>query len=298
VTIFSRFFGQSDKDDRVTQLIANPLIERPLGLEVLLDGPLDLTSEKLTQALRAFHPSMEDARSEIDPKLQANGSVFGLAGWHKHVVKLVGFNVPMPAEVVEANVAPAHYDQELKACARAHASHVILYYSGYDDSPLEQYVALAMLAAVIAQFGGIILINESAHTSFPAQTLATKSFDGDILELLRSLPLLALYCGFVKYEVEGTEGVWMRTYGANSFGLPDLAILADGHHQGELYFEMFGTILDYLRDSGATFAAGHTMQLGDDAFMRLRDPTEDEYFLDSDGELFVAEIVGPEDMNG
>ncbi len=210
MTIFSRFFGQSDKDDRVAQLIANPQIDRSLGLEVLFDGPLRLTGSDLTAALRAFHPSMEDARCEIDSEMQAGGTLFGLAGWHKHVIKLVGFDNPMPAEVVEENVAPAHYDQELKDRTRSHASHVILYYGGYEESPHEQYVALATLAGVIAQFGGIVVINESAHTSFPAHALAGKNFDGDILELLRTLPLLILYCGFVKYEVEGVEGVWVR----------------------------------------------------------------------------------------
>jgi hypothetical protein len=39
--------------------------------------------------------------------------------------------------------------------------------------------------------------------------------------------------------------------------------------------------------------ASHTMQVGDDEYLRLRAPTEEEYFLESDGELFVAEIIGP-----
>ena len=28
--------------------------------------------------------------------------MFGLAGWEKHVIRLVGFDAPMPAESVEA----------------------------------------------------------------------------------------------------------------------------------------------------------------------------------------------------
>ena len=46
------------------------------------------------------------------------------------------------------------------------------------------------------------------------------------LELLRSFPLLHLFCGFVKYEVEGDDGVWMRTYGAHEF---ELRMLQDEH---------------------------------------------------------------------
>jgi Domain of unknown function (DUF4261) len=90
--------------------------------------------------------------------------------------------------------------------------------------------------------------------------------------------------------VEGVEGVWMRTYGAHLLGLPDLATLAAGHHEGEAMFDLFSNVFNYLRSSGARLGAGHTMEAGPHTMMRLRAPTAEEYFLDSPGELFVIEM--------
>jgi hypothetical protein len=295
--IFSRFFGKTDDDDRGAQLLANPEIERPLGLQVLFGEGPDLDPDRLAGALRSYDRSMARARCEVDPGLSRDGTIFGLAGWGKHVIRLVGFDRPMPAQAMEACVAPSHYPAELKQRARAHAGHVLLYYAGYESTPLEQYVALAALAGVLSRFGAIVVLNEAGRTSFPADALSGEGVEGDILEILRTLPLAILYCGFVKYDLEGTDRVWMRTYGAHLLGLPDLAALAEGHHEGQRHFDMFGSILDYLRESGASIAAGHTLQIGQEEFLRFRAPTPAEPFLGSEGELLVVEPIGRDDIN-
>lgn len=298
MSIFSRFFGKSDADDSGNgQLVANPKIERPLSLQVLFPEPCQLAPDSLADTYRAYHFSMSRVRCEIDPTLNREGKVFGMAGWGKHIVRFVGFDLPMPAESVEACIAPSHYPQELKQRARAHGAHIILYYAGYDPSPFEQYVALAATAGVMARFGAIVVLNESGHTSLPASALSGVESDGDMMDLLRTLPLPILYCGFVKHEVEGFPGVWMRTYGAPLLGLPDFAAHAAGHHEGQRYFDIFDTVFGYLRESGAHLAAGHTMQIGQEEYLRVRHATENEAFLDSEGELLIAEIIGPDEIN-
>src|SRR5262249_12611300 len=138
----------------------------------------------------------------------------------------------------------------------------------------------------------IVVANETGHTSFPAAALSGSSdVEGDRLELLRTLPLPILYCGFVKYDVEGVDGTWMRTYGAGVLGLPDLAMLTAGHHEGQQTFNLIDRLFRYLLDSGATFAVGHTMQAGPDLFLRLRAPREDEGWLQGPGEVLVLERI-------
>jgi hypothetical protein len=296
--LINRFFGRrARKTDEASRLVANPDDRDALSLQLLFTSPLDLEAGKLTKSLRSYHPSLKDALVELDADTAAQGTPIGLAGWGDHVIRLVGFNVPMPSEVVERCVAPSHYGPELKEKARKHQAHMLLSYAGRESSRLEQYVAVAVLAGVLASHGALVILNESAHTSFPAAALSADPSEGDTLEQLRSLPLLILFCGFVKYEVEGIPGVWMRTYGAHLLGLPDLATLAQGHHEGEKYFELFGNIFTYLLNSGARFDVGHTMQVGSDTFMRLRAPTKEEYFLQSEGELFVAEMIGADEIN-
>ncbi len=298
MSIFSRFFGKKDEDEGAgAPLVANPAVENPLSLQVLFPDGLKLSSDAITKALRAYHPSMAKARCEIEPGMNQEGNVFGLAGWGKHVVKIVGFDLPMPAEAVEACVAPSHYPQELKQRARDHRGHLILFYAGHEDDALEQYVALAAVAGALARLGALVVLNESARTSLPAKVLSGEGVKGDVLEMVRWLPLPILFCGFVKYNVEGVNGVWMRTYGAHLLGVPDFAALAAGHHEGEKYFELFNNLLRYLRDSGARMDAGHTMQVGPDTYLRARAATKEEYFLQSDGELLVVEEIGAEEVN-
>lgn len=290
MSLFSRFFGKKDPE---SGLVANPQLTSSLSLQLLFDRPLALTTESVTEALRAYTPAMRMAQCEL--ALQEK-SLIGLLGWEKHVIRLVGFDAPMPAEAVEVCVAPAHYPQELKEQARAHTSHVLLYYVGYEANALEQYVALAAAAGALAACGALIVLNEAAHTSLPTGVLAEMK-GGKALPLLKSLPLPILFCGFVKYEVEDIPGVWMRTYGANLLNLPDFAILAEGHHEGQKYFDLFSNIWSYLLSSKATFAEGHTMQIGPDSYFRVRLPTPEEYFLQSEGPLFVAELISAAQIN-
>jgi hypothetical protein len=298
MSLFSRFFGKKDADDLAGgQLEANPDIKRPLSLQVLFPDAFRLNSDQLVGALRSYHHSMSEAQCEVDPELIREGKVLGMVGWGKHVIQLVGFDTPYPATPFEACVAPSHYSQELKQRARSHKAHLILYYAGHEPSAFEQYVALAATAGALARLGAIAVLNESGHTSFPAAALSGSDSESDMMELLRAFPLSILYCGFVKREVEGISGVWMRTYGAPLLDLPDLAAHAIGHEEGQRYFDMFENIFGYLRESGARLAAGHTMQIGEEEHLRFRAPNEAEGFLQSDAQLLVVEVISANEIN-
>lgn len=267
--------------------------ETPLSLQLLFPSRLRLNVNTVGGALRGFDPSLADARFEVDPHAgSVMGAEVGAARWGKHVVQAVAFGTQMPAPMVERCVAPAHYGAELKAQARAHVSHVVLFYVGEEKDPLEQYVALGLVAVALAKEGALVVLNESAHTSFPAQPLIPEEGE-DLLELLRTMPLTALYVGFVKLEVPGEQGVWMRTYGAKKMGLPDLAWHARSHDEAHGTFELFSGLLEYLRASGARFADGHTAEW-QERHVRIRAPSRGERkFLDSPGQLFVLEPREP-----
>ncbi|WP_175777206.1 DUF4261 domain-containing protein [Burkholderia anthina] len=294
MSLISRFFGRKDAPDNAAELVAAADIDNPLSVAVVFDGPLQVDIDTLTAALRAYHPSMQQARVETEPTLE---QVFGLAGWGNHVVRLVGFDAPYPSDALEACVAPAHYGQDLKQQVRASRSHVILYYAGHEANPLDQYVALAAVAGALAAQNGLAVLNERAHTSLPAGVFDAKALGDESLEVLREIPLNLFFCGFVKYEVEGTEGVWMRTYGADVFGLPDFGALAAGHHEGERYSGIFNNVMHYLLQSGARMHAGETMQVGSETFMKLREPLEHEYYLQGPAQVLVAELISADEIN-
>lgn len=294
--IFERFFGRRDANAK-----AQPPSEQatrdaravPTSLQLLFAESFALDAEGMTATLRAFHPSMSQGTCELDPALVANGTPLGLFSWAGHAVKLIGFDAPMPAASVEACVEGAHYGQELKARARAHRAHLLLFYAGAAEDQLEQYVALAAVAGVLAGHGALVVLNEAARTSLPAAALGRDEDDDDesALERLQSLPIPLLYAGFLKLEVEGREGIWMRTWGSFTLGLPDLAFHAEGHQQGRDTLEWFGSILSYLHGSGASLAPGHTMDVADGVTLRCRAPAPDEGFLSSEGAMLVVERI-------
>jgi hypothetical protein len=313
-------------------LILNPDIERPLkGLQVLFAHNLSCLSPdaalftsalraylpwlrkglqvlfarrltslapaaaRLTAALRAYHPWLLHARCEID--CTNPDAPFGLAGWDDHVIKVVGFTQPLPMDVTARCVKPAHYAPEYKRLALAHQAHVQLYYAGFASSPLEQYVALAVVAGALATCGAVGVLNENARTSMPGEILAARDYVGDRLELLRTLPITTLYAGFVKYEVGQAAGLWMRTHGCELLGLPDLAFLASAHHEGERVFELFASVLNHLLITRERLAEGDTLQLGVDWNLRARRPWLLEAFLENDGDLLVLETIMPSEIN-
>jgi hypothetical protein len=278
---FDRFIGKQRRAARREK-------RTPLSLQLLFPRALRLNINTLTRTLQGLAPPLAQARVELEAQAgEELGAEVGTVRWAQHAVQVVIFNRPMPAQVVERCVAPAHYGQELKAQARAHGAHALLYYQGAEKEPLEQYVALCLVAVALASEDGLVVLNESAYTSFPLQPLVPEPGE-DVLELLRTMPLTALYVGFVKHEVAGVQGVWMRTYGAPRMGLPDLAWHARGHEEGREAFELFSGLLEYLRSNRATFSEGHTAEW-EGRQVRLRKPRSGEEFLDSEGELFVLE---------
>jgi hypothetical protein len=295
--LMERFSGQRDPDEPDAP-VANPDAGRPVSYQMLFPGPLDLDADALTLALRAFHPSLGRAQAELlevtlqDAAPGEADSLVGLLAWEAHVVKLIGFSTPVPEAVFEACTHDVTYRAELAEAARAHRGHAILAYAGYDADPLEQYIALTIAAVALAKCGAILLLNESARTSFPAEALLVQEPELDAIEALRGLPIPLLYGGFARFAVPDEEGVWMRTFGNVRLNLPDLALRAEGYDRGGEVFDLFANLLDYLRESGKRFVPGDTVQVEEGLRLRLRAPAEGEWYLESDGEMLVAERDG------
>ena len=118
MNFLDRFFGRLPPG----AMVANAAIEAPLGLQLLFPAAPQLDADALTLALRGYHAELSAAQVElfsVPPETDAEmpPAVLGLAGWGPHVVKLVGFDAPMPRNAVEACVRPAHFDDELKQAA-------------------------------------------------------------------------------------------------------------------------------------------------------------------------------------
>ena len=287
--IFSRFFEKKSESKQMgNSIVPNPEIDSSVGLSIVFKGALDINNDKLLTKLKSVDPTIKDIRYEV-PFGQLEEGMWILVSWGKHIIRILGLNAPYPQNELELCVTPASYSQEIKQQIYESDSHLLLYYVGYEQDVLEQYLALTRLAVCFEQFNALAVINEDAHTSLPINFINELASEKDGLTTLgECLPLL--FCGFVKYEIENIKGIWMRTYGANIFGLPNFAVLANSYEESDYYFDMFSNILNYLRQSKVTMNPGDTMEMGDNRMMSLRVPKDDEYFLKDQGDLLVIEI--------
>ena len=297
--LVSRIFGRRTATDEelAAQLQAKRDIAPLLSLQVVFAEHPQLTAPKFGDALQQFHPSMARARCEFDQTLAGAGKLFGLVGWGRHVVQVVGFDHPLPEATVEQCIAQTRYLQEVKDMTRAHRAHVNVYYVGYETSALEQYVALAAVAGTLARFGAISVLNEVARSSQPIDTLTAYQARQDSMERLRKLPLPALYCGFMKYPAPGA-GVWMRTHGAYLLGQPELAALASDHQQSGHYFNTFDGVLRILLSSGEPIKAGDSMPFTQGQRLQFKAADATVECLHSESLLLVVETLGPRRDHG
>ncbi|QVL31303.1 DUF4261 domain-containing protein [Telmatocola sphagniphila] len=296
MSLIERFMGIPQPNGLMTDLVANPAIEKPLSLQVLFPSVFDFDGIAIGQALRSLDPVLEKARAEttlIDDSKQPDnvGNLIGLAGWGPHIIKIVYFEMPIPSNIFEACVQPAHFMQQLKNDAAEHKSHALLYYAGEDSDPLEQYAALATVAAALARLDAILILNEEARAAFPAEALLAAEDNVSLVESLRSLPIPLLYGGFVKVEVEERPGVWMRTFGNHLMGLPNLATHADSHALGNECFDLFTNVLMYAREENVEFSPNETVELGPGLRFRIRERADSEWWLRSEGQMLVLDRV-------
>jgi hypothetical protein len=302
MSLFKRLFNKESVKPESSgrqPLVENPDMKDGPSLIIMIDGDCRLDGALWQSTLRAFDSEMDGARVELNPAATAQGLSMGHIGWGKHVVMVVGFNAPLPSEVVELCLPPAHYAEEEKDRQRAgNCGHVLLYYKGYETAPLEQYVAIAAVAGTLINQGATAVLNESARTALPAATLYDIGEDCKCLELLRALPIPLLYAGMVKYDVEDVPGVWMRTFANEYWGISNFARLAEGHHQGTETMAIFSDLIEHFSKSPAPLKPGDTMQIGQDLWLKARLPLDDEQFLILDEHpLLVLDFISSDEIN-
>jgi hypothetical protein len=211
----------------------------------------------------------------------------GRVKWREHVIEVRYENQPYPAAPVKGCLDPALLPGEIKADVRRHRSNITLEYAGAATTALEQHVALAAVSAVLAEFGAMVVMNEDARAMILVEELLPESPGEDMMAVLRSLPLPYLYAGFVKMELTDVPGVWMRTFAANKFSLPNLARHAT-HDEGSRTFKLFTAVLGYLAESKMPLEVGEQLKIDNDMWA-VREPLDAEWWLESEGRIWVLE---------
>jgi len=118
-----------------------------------------------------------------------------------------------------------------------------------------------------------------------------------MLDVLRTMPPLHIYCGFVIYSHETGSQNWIRTFGNHSLGFPDLAFLAGQDRSSRWVFDLFNNVLAYVKDTGALILPGHTGEFADGVCVRFRLRNDAETFLESEGRMLILEQITKQETN-
>jgi hypothetical protein len=275
----------------------------PLGFQLLSVEPLGFTGETLSESLAELHPSLRSAAVELAPVTGERAAAvapgdgppasrIGLVEWSDHVVKLVGFDAPMPPGPVSGTLGHSLFvPPSFRELGKTHVAHVLLYYAGTRPAVLDRFVALGCVAAALARFGGVVTLNEEARAAVPTSALLPEGNE-DLIDLLRELPVPFLYGGLTKIELtDPPDALWYRTFAAHRLGLPDLATPGTGHAQFSATFALFTSLLNYLRSSGLRFEPGETVRVDENRYFTVRKPTPEEWWLEAEGNMLVLETV-------
>jgi hypothetical protein len=61
------------------------------------------------------------------------------------------------------------------------------------------------------------------------------------------------------------------------------------HDRFTATFELFTSLINYVRSTGLKFVPGETVRVDEDRYFTVRPPTPEEWWLDSEGEMLVLE---------
>ncbi|KAK7195144.1 hypothetical protein NESM_000438600 [Novymonas esmeraldas] len=286
-----------------------------IGLQVLFPDPAPsaITADALTARLRQLDRALQTATLRV-PSVGDGDGLTGIAVWSSsestaaapravehRVDVVVRHRCPLPPRIAEACITCSLNTPPVKARMAAAQSAAYLSYRGTDGvAPLEQYVAVAAVAAALCDVGeacGVLNVHAltAASTSLFSQRVMESAGGTDgggaaataasSLDFLRQLPLTVLYTGFRPFQThdgqDGRQGHGFRTHGAELLGLPNLAAFTTDTASHEAAFHAVHWMWEVMRRRGRPLVAGESVQLTADGAVRVavRNPRPEEESL-------------------
>lgn len=271
--------------------------EELMSLIYVFDSLPSLSTVDFARIIPGIEPIAGDVtiRMDVQDEDDQHGSVLhAIVGFGDHEVQMAGFSYPTPADVLEHTVRVSNWSQASKPPLMSHKAHIMAFYRGTNTDPVEQLLALHKIGFCFQSAGLLGFLDIDGWNSMPAD-FVPKLLEPEMIKSCRKqIPLGIWGVGFVKM-MKDADSVWFCTKGSHRFGVHDLAYLgrlADG----DFAFDTFTSLFGYMR-SGAVLKPGHTAQVGEDDYLRFREPYEYADWLESPGGTLVIEKSSGAEIN-
>lgn len=259
--LFDAMFGQR-KEAQLPPPTAPTPSDDQLGVLVALSGAPALTGRDGATV----------QRRELAARVELDGLVLDAL----HV------RAPLPAALIDRLSQVTHWREDAKARLRDHDQHLIVWFAGGSDDPIEQYIALIRAGEMLGgrALQGIVL--EPAVNFLPASFVPRMTGPEGIRSMRERVPI-GILTGMIKVGTE--DGLWMATRGHEVFGVPNFATLAPPHVPPSQVKQLFQGLFDYAR-SGARLELGQTIDIGPSRY-RFDPVVEYKSHVEGGGETFV-----------
>lgn len=280
--LVDRFFYQETASDEES----DKTILR--NLQVLFPEVTKIDANRLQGHLKSFHHTLASVEVEFgelvhefhqmsstsnsDQVVFKTSSEIGVVKWENHAVRFIVANAPLKYDELPLIFRSSNYTNEQLNIAESHKMHIWMEYCGSEESHLEKYVALLIVAGAMKNFGATDIVNCKAYVSCLAERFPFAVEGVDPLQVLRTMSPFIIYCGFTIYaagDAEDPEGIWTRTFGANLIGQPDLACVAGSTQDAQSLFPIFENLLAESLQTGKRLMNGKTLQLTPDLVLRF-----------------------------
>ncbi|MBX3461411.1 MAG: hypothetical protein KF696_15810 [Planctomycetes bacterium] len=264
-----------------------PPIERPSLCVLLTDLP-KFEPKALAAKLAAIEPLRLYPKLKFD--VAEKDVLHGHAEFDSHVVRIAGFHAPLPESVMAMTIDTSAWQGEVREEMKSHKAHLLLFHEGGGKDVPERMIALYKLAAVLGGESLLGVVHEGGWTCAP-KGIVRDFLDANELVMMREGLPPVIFWGFMPFR--GEEETWYATKGGHVFGVPDLVVRGSGEGNSEMMALFHNIFLYMVRVK--RIEHGHTMQLGDELFLKFEtlppDHPHHDYLSGKDKTLLIKRIT-------
>ena len=262
------------------------------ALYLLFNEKLIMNEKNISERIKRIN----NDKIEVSPILGLNGeeALYCNITINDENFKLVGIDSKVPEEISSYTIDCAYGKREELDDMSKHSYHIIAFYEGKSNDMMHILNLYYKLSYGFLEHGFLGLANGYSWNVVTPSLIQGMAEDEELKEFANT-PAMMIYRNFLK--IPHNDGVWFTTKGNNLFGVHEFAFYGDFEKTQEIY-DIFEDVFYYIYESDVHIEAGHTIQLGDDVFLKFKEVYELQDTLEGEGiGTLVLEKINSDEIN-